>query len=69
MSANSRELPLPGIKAIQGSGDHGCRGSEHYAELLKNNLGTNIGTDIGGSTYDEAGIVKDRLLRITTAET
>ena len=58
--------PLPEIKATPGSVTMVVRGSEHYMELLKNNLGTNIGTDIGTnigrSAYDEEGIDKERLL-------
>ena len=58
--------PLPEIKATQGSVTMVVRGTEHYMELLKNNLGTNIGTDIGTnigrSAYDEEGIDKERLL-------
>lgn len=46
--------PLPEIKATQGSVTIVIKGSEHYMELLKNNLGTDIGTGV----YDEEGSTK-----------
>lgn len=39
--------PLPEIKATQGSVTMVVRGSEHYMELLKNNLGTQVTTHAG----------------------
>ncbi len=39
--------PLPEIKATQGSVTMVVRGSEHYMELLKNNLGTQVTTHVG----------------------
>jgi hypothetical protein len=69
MTVNFLELHCRGLRQLRAAETMIIGGSEHYTELLKNNLGTNIGTDIGGSTYDEAGIVNARLLRRIMAGT
>ena len=61
-ACESAGAPLPEIKATQGSVTMIVRGSDHYMDLLENNIGTNIGTNIGSGAYVEENGISERLI-------